>query len=111
MLLKFTSSVFKSRNSAPSGGSKKQLAAVCCTHLQMATIDLIDNFQVARQQMSEQVDWPSLQSLGKDGVVGVGTRAHADVPSLRVSEMKKQKCKKLQRQHLTVQVPKTGRLR
>lgn len=62
---------------------------MCCTHLQMATIDLIDNFQVARQQMSEQVDWPSLQSLGKDGVVGVGTRAHADVPSLRVSEMKK----------------------
>lgn len=57
----------------------------------MATIDLIDNFQVARQQMSEQVDWPSLQSLGKDGVVGVGTRAHADVPSLRVSEMKRKK--------------------
>lgn len=62
----------------------------------MATIDLIDNFQVARQQISEQVDWPSLQSLGKDGVVGVGTRAHADVPSLRVSEMKKKKkCKKI----------------
>lgn len=38
--------------------------------------------------MSEQVDWPSLQSLGKDGVVGVGTCAHADVPGLRVSKIK-----------------------
>lgn len=63
----------------------------------MATIDLIDDFQVTRQQMSEQVDGPSLQSLGKDGVVGVCARAHADVPSLRVSEMEKEKKnKKLQ---------------
>lgn len=63
---------------------ERQLTAVCLTHLQMATIDLIDDFQVARQQMSEQVDWPSLQSLWKDGVVGVGTRAHTDVPGLSI---------------------------
>lgn len=44
--------------------------------------------------MSEQVDRPSLQSLGKDGVVGVGARAHADVPSLLVSEVERKKEKK-----------------
>lgn len=48
----------------------------------MATIDLVDNFQVTRKQMSKQVDRPSLQSFRKDSVVGVGTRAHADVPGL-----------------------------
>lgn len=51
----------------------------------MATIDLVDNFQVTRKQMSKQVDRPSLQSFRKDSVVGVGTRAHADVPGLHDS--------------------------
>lgn len=54
----------------------------------MATIDLVDNFQVTRKQMSKQVDWPSLQSLRKHSVVGVGARAHADVPGLDTSRLK-----------------------
>lgn len=58
--------------------------------------------------MSEQVDWPSLQSLGKDGVVGVGTRAHADVPSLRVSEMKKKNVKNCNDNISLCKFPKLG---
>lgn len=52
----------------------------------MAAVDLIDDFQVARQQMSEQVHRPALQSFWEDGVVGVGAGAHADVPSLDTSK-------------------------
>lgn len=59
---------------------------MCSSDLQMATVDLIDNFQVARQQMVKQVDWPSLQSFRKHRVVGVGTRAQADVPGLDTSK-------------------------
>lgn len=54
----------------------------------MATIDLVDDFQVPRKQMSEQVDRPSLQSFRKDGVVGVGTSANTDVPGLDTSRLK-----------------------
>lgn len=54
----------------------------------MATIDLVDNFQVPRKQMSKQVNRPSLQSFWKDGVVSVGTSADADVPGLDVSRLK-----------------------
>ena len=61
---------------------------MCSTDLQVATVDLIDNFKVARQQMSEQVDWPALQSFRKDGVIGVGTGAYADVPGLNTSRGK-----------------------
>lgn len=60
--------------------------AMCSTDLQVATVDLIDNFQVAREQMSKQVDWPALQSFRKDGVVCVGTGAYTDVPGLKNSE-------------------------
>lgn len=61
---------------------------MCSTSLQMATVDLIDNFQVTGQQMSKQFDWPSLQSFREDGVIGVGTRAHTDVPGLDTSKSK-----------------------
>lgn len=54
----------------------------------MAAIDLVDNLQVPRKQMSKQLNRPSLQSFRKDGVVGVGTSAHADVPGLHVSKLK-----------------------
>lgn len=56
------------------------------TDLQVATVDLIDDLQVTRQQLGKQVDWPALQSFRKDGVIGVGTRAHTDVPGLNTSE-------------------------
>lgn len=59
---------------------------MCSIDLQMATVDLIDDFQVARQQMVKQVDWPSLQSFRKHGVVGVGAGAHADIPGLDTSK-------------------------
>ena len=61
---------------------------MCSTDLQVATVDLIDNFQMTGQQMSKQLDWPALQSFRKDGVVGVGTGAHADVPGLNTSKTK-----------------------
>lgn len=67
---------------------------MCCTNLQVATVDLIDNFQVTGQQMSKQVDWPALQSFRKDCVIGVGTCMHTDVPGLNKSK-KKNMCKTL----------------
>lgn len=48
----------------------------------MAAVDLVDNLQVSRQQVSKQLHWPALQSFWKDGVVGVGTGPHTDVPGL-----------------------------
>lgn len=59
--------------------------AMCCTHLQVATVDLIHNFKVTRQQMSKEVNWPALQSFRKNGVIGVGTGAHTNVPGLNTS--------------------------
>ena len=48
----------------------------------MAPVDLVDDVEVARQQVLEQVDGPALQGFGQDRVVGVGTRAHHNVPGL-----------------------------
>lgn len=39
------------------------LVAVCSTDLQVAPVDLIDDFQVTRQEAGEQVDGPALQSF------------------------------------------------
>lgn len=61
---------------------------MCSTNLQVATVDLIDNFQVTGQQMSKQVDWPTLQSFRKDGVIGVGTGTHTDIPGLNTGKRK-----------------------
>lgn len=60
---------------------------MCNVYLQMAAVDLKDDFQVTRQQMSKQVDWPSLQSFRKDSVIGVGTCAHTNVPGLDTSKI------------------------
>lgn len=35
--------------------------------------------------MSKQVNWPALQSLREDSVIGVGTGADTDVPGLNDS--------------------------
>lgn len=59
------------------------------TNLQVATVDLVDYFQVPWQQTSKQVNWPALQSFRKDRVVGVGTGAHTDVPGLSISRRRK----------------------
>lgn len=61
---------------------------MCSTNLQVAAVDLIDYFQVTGQQMSKQVNWPALQSLRKDSVIGVGTGADTDVPGLNTSRGK-----------------------
>ena len=45
-------------------------------------VDLVDDLQVARQQLLKQVDGPALQGLRQDGVVGVGTGLTRHLPSL-----------------------------
>ena len=62
---------------------------MCRTNLQVATVDLIDNFQVTWQQMSKQVDRPALQSFRKNSVIGVGTGFHTDIPGLNTSKRNK----------------------
>lgn len=61
---------------------------MCSTDLQVAAVDLVDDFQVTGQQMSKQVNRPALQSLRKDRVIGVGTGADTDVPGLKSSRRK-----------------------
>ena len=58
---------------------------MCSTNLQVATVDLIDNFQVTGKQMSKQIDWPALQGFRKDSVIGVGAGLYADIPGLENS--------------------------
>ncbi len=48
----------------------------------MPPVDLIDDVQVSRQQILEEVHGPALQGFRQDGVVGVGTRMNNDVPGL-----------------------------
>ena len=48
--------------------------------LQEAAVDLVDQLQMARQQVAEQVQIPLLQGLRQQGVVGVGDRPGGDVP-------------------------------
>lgn len=62
--------------------------AVCSTNLQVASVDLKDDFQVTGQQMGKQVYWPALQSFRKDCVVGVGTGPNTYVPGLNISHRK-----------------------
>lgn len=57
--------------------------------LQVVLVDLIDDLQVARQEILEQVDRPTLQSLWKDGVVSVGASTHGNVPCLQDEREKK----------------------
>lgn len=58
------------------------------TDLQVAPVDLVDNFQVTGQQMSKQLDWPALQSFREDCVIGVSAGAHTDVPGLHNNKEK-----------------------
>ena len=50
--------------------------------LEEEQVDVVDKLEVAGQEMLEQGDGPLLESLGKDGVVGVTESAGDDVPSL-----------------------------
>lgn len=51
-------------------------------YLQVPLVYLIDDVQVTRQQIFEEVDRPALQSLGQNGVIRVGTGANHNVPTL-----------------------------
>lgn len=52
------------------------------SYLQVPPVDLVDDLQVTRQQVLEEVDGPALQGFRQDGVVGVGTGTDHDVPGL-----------------------------
>lgn len=52
------------------------------SYLQVPPVDLVDDVQVTRQQVLEEVDGPALQGFRQDGVVGVGTGLNHDVPGL-----------------------------
>lgn len=52
------------------------------SYLQVPPVDLIDDLQVTRQQVLEEVDGPALQGFRQDGVVGVGTGTNHNVPGL-----------------------------
>lgn len=52
-------------------------------NLQVPPVDLVDDLQVARQEILEEVNRPALQSFRQDGVVGVGTGTSDNVPGLR----------------------------
>ena len=56
--------------------------------VEKAPIDLVDDLQVPRNQHLEQLDWPALQSLRKQRVIGVRQRAQGDVPGLIPGELR-----------------------
>lgn len=60
------------------------------SNLQVPPVDLIDDLQVSRQQILEEVDGPALQSFGQDCVVGVGTGTNHDVPGLHTERTEPQ---------------------
>ena len=51
-----------------------------------AAVDLVDDFQVPRQEPLEHVQRPGFQRLGQQGVVGVGQRCHGNLPGLIPAE-------------------------
>jgi len=57
------------------------------SYLQMSPIDLVDDLQVSRKQVLEQIDRPALQCLRQDSVVGVGTGANHNVPGLNTERI------------------------
>lgn len=65
----------------------------------MAPVDLVDDVQVARQEVLEEVYRPALQSLWQDGVVSVGTGTHSDVPSLQGKKRHENICRIGSRKH------------
>lgn len=52
------------------------------SYLQVPPVDLVNDLEVSRQQVLEEVDGPALQCLRQHGVVGVGTGTDHDVPGL-----------------------------
>lgn len=52
------------------------------TNIEVALVDLVDDLQVSGQQRLQQLHRPTLQSLGQNGVVGVGEGASGEVPGL-----------------------------
>ena len=48
--------------------------------LQVACVDLVDDLEVSGEDPLNHGDWPSLQSLRQEGVVGVGKGPLADSP-------------------------------
>ena len=52
------------------------------SYLQVPPVDLVDDLQVSRQEVFEEVDRPALESFRQDSVVGVGAGLNHDVPGL-----------------------------
>src|SRR5262245_3799510 len=52
-----------------------------------ATIDLVNNFQMAWNERLEQLDGPFLQRLGKQRMIGVSQRALGKIPGLIPAEL------------------------
>lgn len=52
------------------------------SYLQVPPVDLVNDLEVSRQQVLEEVHGPALQCLRQHGVVGVGTGTDHDVPGL-----------------------------
>ena len=57
-----------------------------------AAIDLVNNFEMARQKQREQLDGPLLQSLGKQGMIGVCEGAIGEIPGLVPPELRRARC-------------------
>lgn len=52
------------------------------SYLQVPPVDLVNDVEVSRQQVLEEVHGPALQCLRQHGVVGVGTGSDHNVPGL-----------------------------
>lgn len=55
--------------------------------IEKSTIDLVDDLQMPGDEQLEQLNWPALQGLGKQCVVGVSQRAQRQVPGLSPRKM------------------------
>src|SRR5215470_5310993 len=49
---------------------------------EVACIDRVDDLQVPRQDALEQRDWPALQRLRQQSVIGIGNGCDSDPPRL-----------------------------
>lgn len=54
----------------------------CRLYLKVPLVYLIDDVQMTREQGFEEVNRPALQCLRQDGVIGVRTGTHHNVPGL-----------------------------
>lgn len=54
----------------------------CSSYLQVSPVDLVNDVEVSRQQVLEEVHRPALQCLRQHGVVGVGTGSDHNIPGL-----------------------------